>query len=79
MNIMLTGSSVFLGRYVTAKLKRTNYVQHAISLRPLSRPDLYSVITHDFMGSDDFLGGNIQRPLDAIVHMAHAMGGSREE
>lgn len=78
MNLLLTGASGFLGRYLTAELSRASYSQLVISRRFLPHSDNYSVLLHDFMGNDD-LAGKILHPVDAVVHMAHAMGGSREE
>lgn len=78
MNILLTGISGFLGRHVAAELSLVNFVQHVVSRRLLPHSDHYSVIVHDFMSEDD-LAGKIPKPIDAIVHMAHAMGSARDE
>ena len=78
MNLLLTGISGFLGRHVTAELSLAGCIQHVISRRPVSHPHLYSVIVHDFMGQGD-LAGKMHRPVDAVVHMAHPMGGERQE
>lgn len=78
MNLLLTGASGFLGRHVTAELSLAGCLPHVISRRPLSQPNLYSVILHDFMGRDD-LAGKLRHPIDAVVHIAYAMGSSRQE
>lgn len=78
MNLLLTGISGFLGRYVAAELSLLDCTQHVVSRRPLPHSDHYSVIVHDFMSENDW-AVKIGKPIDAIVHMAHAMGGTREE
>lgn len=78
MRALLTGASGFLGRHVTAELSLAGCIQHVISRRPLLHPDLYSVIVHDFMGQG-YLADKIRHPVDAVLHMAHPMGGSRQE
>jgi len=78
MNILLTGASGFLGRHVAAVLRHIGCFPHVISRRPLLHPGLYSFIVHDFMGRDD-LAGKLLHPIDAVVHIAYAMGAARQE
>lgn len=78
MNLLLTGASGFLGRHVTAELSLMDCTQHVISRRPLPHSDYYSVIVHDFMSEVDW-ARKIRKPIDAIVHIAHAMGTTRDK
>lgn len=75
---MLTGSSGFLGNFVNAEFSLAGFTQYVVSRRPLTEHDAHSVILHDFLADED-LNGKMPYPIDAVVHMAHAMGGSREE
>lgn len=54
------------------------YSMQVISRRPLSQLNVYSVVDHDFIGQYQ-LSAKILHPVDAVVHMAHHMGGSRQE
>lgn len=78
MNLLITGAAGFLGKYLFSELKRAGIGLHAISRKPLTNIKFNSVIVHDFF-SDDDLGHKILHPVEAVVHMAHAMGGTRDE
>lgn len=78
MNILITGATGFLGKYVCAEFGLSGCALYVVSRRPLFLPDIYSVIVHDFAGEDDF-EAELAGPVDAIVHMAHSMGGSYSE
>lgn len=78
MNLLITGATGFLGKYVCAEFSLACCTLHVVSRHPLSLPNLQSVIVHDFAGKDVF-EAELAGPVDAIVHMAHPMGGSYSE
>lgn len=78
MNLLVSGATGFLGRHFCDILIQVGATAQVLSRRPVSLPQNFSVIRHDF-GSDDELSVKVTQPVDAVVHMAHAMGSSREE
>lgn len=75
MNVLATGVAGFLGRYVCTELLLAGCAITAISRRPLLQADLSTVIVHDFV-TGGVLNGKLKEPVDTIIHMAHAMGGT---
>ena len=81
MNILLSGGTGFLGQYVSASLGFAGGHTVVISRKQGSGSalsELLSVVVHD-LASTEVFDADISQPVDAIVHMAHPMGGAREE
>lgn len=78
MNVLITGSTGFLGRHVCSELFRNSICNIILSRKSFYPSAQEMVIVHDFLSELD-LANKIPKPIDAIVHMAHAMGSSREE
>lgn len=81
VNILLSGATGFLGQYVATALRLAGCHTVVISRKsvPSVRPgSLISVVAHDLASAAVF-DPDISSPVHAIVHMAHPMGGSREE
>ena len=78
MNVLATGVTGYLGRYVCAEFLRGGCEVTAISRTFPTQDGLPNVVVYDFFNDHD-LSAKVSNPVDAVVHMAHAMGGSRQE
>lgn len=75
MKVLLTGATGFLGRYVCSELIRADISSITLTRRKVCLSGLGLNIVHDFL-AHGALKNIILQPVDAVIHMAHAMGGT---